>query len=102
MHHQKKQGQRGLRLRRKNKDMPPITERERAVLAILNECPTGATEYNLVKFYAVASSTLDRLIDRGLIRSEERSARLPWNWRLVAVRITEAGRAALAPLPLRQ
>jgi hypothetical protein len=70
--------------------MTQINERELAVLGILDGCLAGASEYDLVKFHAVALSTIYRLIERGLIRPEERTI-----WRTVWLQITEAGRAAL-------
>ena len=73
-----------------------ISPAERAVLAILVGCPTGATEHNLVTQHDVKPATLYALVERGLIHPTERQIRPPWNWKILWVLITEAGRAALA------
>jgi hypothetical protein len=72
-----------------------ITKSERAALAILAGCPTGSTEHNLVTRHDVKQTTLYRLVERGLIRPEERKIRPPWNWPITWVLITAAGHEAL-------
>jgi hypothetical protein len=69
-----------------------INNNERAVLTILAGCPDGTTEHNLVSRHGVRPATLYRLVERGLIRPEERAIRPPWSWRIVWVHITDAGR----------
>jgi hypothetical protein len=72
-----------------------ISTSERAALAILAGCPSGATEFNLVTRHAVKSATLYRLVERGLVKPEQRKIRPPWNWPIMWVSITDAGRAAI-------
>lgn len=76
--------------------MRRITPAERAVLTILNGCPTGATEHNLVSNHGVKPATLYQLVKHGLIHPSERQIRPPWNWKIIWVAITDAGRTALA------
>jgi hypothetical protein len=49
----------------------------------------------LVTRHAIKPATLYRLVERGLIRPEERKIRPPWNWPIVWVLITAAGHEAL-------
>jgi hypothetical protein len=75
--------------------MKPLTESEHIVLNILNGCPTGATEFNLVTRFDVNPATLFRLIERGLIHPHERRIRPPYGWPILWVTITDHGRKAL-------
>jgi hypothetical protein len=72
-----------------------ISDAERAVLTILDGCPTGATEHLLVSNHNVKPNTLYRLVVRDFIRPELRTVRPPWNFKIQWVRITDKGRAAL-------
>jgi hypothetical protein len=72
-----------------------LNSNERAALAILAGCPTGATEYNLVTLHNVKPATLYHLVERGLIHPQERTIRPPWNFVIVWVSLTDAGRAAI-------
>jgi hypothetical protein len=75
--------------------MTNLTKSEHIVLNILNGCPCGATEFNLVTRHDVKPCTLYRLIERGLIHPQERRIRPPWGWPILWVSITDHGRKAL-------
>jgi hypothetical protein len=75
--------------------MTNINPAERAVLTILDGCPTGATEHNLCCNFNVKPATLYKLVVRDFIRPELRTIRKPWNWKIQWVKITDKGRAAL-------
>jgi hypothetical protein len=75
--------------------MTNINPAERAVLTILDGCPSGATEHNLCCNHNVKPATLYKLVVRDFIRPELRTIRPPWNWKIQWVKITDKGRVAL-------
>jgi hypothetical protein len=72
-----------------------INADERKVLAMLAGCPTGATEHNLTGNHKIKSATLFELVRRGLVHPTERRIRPPWDFKIIWVTITPAGREAL-------
>jgi DNA-binding MarR family transcriptional regulator len=72
-----------------------INSTERKVLMMLAGCPTGATEHNLVSNHKIKRTTLYDLVQRGLIHPTERRIRPPYNFKIIWLSITPAGREAL-------
>jgi hypothetical protein len=76
--------------------MKRLSKPEHNVLTILHGCPNGATEFNLVTRHAIKPATLYLLIERGLIRPENRMVRPPYGFQIIWVILTENGHAMLA------
>jgi hypothetical protein len=72
-----------------------MTADQRKVLMMLAGCPTGATEHNLVSQHKIKPVTLFDLIERGWIHPTERRIRPPYNFKIIWLSITPAGREAL-------
>jgi hypothetical protein len=74
---------------------PALGPPERALLALLAGCPTGATEYNLVTRHKVKPVTIYNLVALGLVWPVQRKIRPPHNYQVLWVLINDAGRKAL-------